>query len=144
MAAFLSYPWQKSLFMTIRQYIFIMTLATALCWVSWGFVIKNVDPFQASALSFVFFYISLLLALVGTISIFVFSLRYFFSRRMQPMFRFVQQSFHEAIVFSVALVTLLYLQGKGLLFGWIGLTFVLLITIGSIFLFINKNHAFRK
>lgn len=118
--------------MTLRQYITTMIFATLLCWVAWGFVIINVDPFEVNALGFVFFYVSFFLALLGTISLIIFFVYRFFASRDLPLFRYVQISFRQALVISVFLVGFLYLQGRGYLNLWngslLGTIFVLFIS----------------
>ena len=104
--------------MNLRQYIITMMFATFLCWVAWGFVIVNVDPFAASVLSFVFFYVSFLLALIGTVSLVIFFVYRLFGSHEIPLFRYVQISFRQAFLLSLSLMGLLYLQGRGLLNIW--------------------------
>jgi len=104
--------------MTLKQYITIMIIASILCWVAWGFVIINIDPFQDTGIGFIFFYISLFFSLLGTISVFAFFVRKLFSREAQPMFRYVKRSFSDSFFISIALILLLFLQSKGYLNWW--------------------------
>ena len=60
--------------MNLRQYLAIMGMATALCWVSWIFVLFNIDPFLDTGLGFFFFYLTFFFALIGSLSIIVFIL----------------------------------------------------------------------
>lgn len=92
-----------------------MLLATILCWVSWIFVIINIDPFGANALSFSFFYGSLFFSLVGTLSIVFFGFYSLFSKDTEPMYKHVQNSFKDGVVISVVLTFMLYLHGRELL-----------------------------
>jgi len=46
--------------MNLKQYLIIMLLGTVFCWISWVFVIINIDPFQDSGIGFTFFYFSYL------------------------------------------------------------------------------------
>lgn len=120
--------------MTLRQYLFIMTFATALCWTAWVFVLYRIDPFTANALSFGFFYSSLFLALLGTISIILFMLYYFFSRTAFPMYRFVQRSFRNAIIVSLSIIFLLVLQGLRVLALWNMIILAILAVIAGVFI----------
>ena len=70
--------------MSLRQYLFVMAFATILCWVSFGMVTANIDPYQGSAIGFGFFYISLFFALIGTITIASFVGYRMFSRSGLP------------------------------------------------------------
>lgn len=95
-----------------------MVFGTVMCWTAWGFVIYNIDPFQDRGAGLAFFYISFFFALLGTISLAAFALRRWFSRLEQPMFRYVQKSFQDALLVSFALILLLYLAGGQYLNWW--------------------------
>lgn len=116
--------------MTLRQYLIIMSLATILCWIAWGLVLINIDPFVANAISFSFFYVSLFLALLGTTSLIAFTIYHFFSRAEKPMFRYVQKSFRYGWLISALLIGILFLQTKRLLNLWnLGLLVAVLILL---------------
>ncbi len=124
--------------MTLKQYLIIMFLATALCFVAGGFVIYNIDPFTDAGTGFTFFYTSIFLALLGLSSIIAFTIRRFFSTSDQPMFKYVQRSFQDALLSAIFLTALLYLQGKGYL-GWWNVGVVLVIAfLFFIFKLTNK------
>jgi len=127
--------------MNLKQYLFIMLFGTVLCWVAWFFVILNVDPFQDNGTGLTFFYVSLALALLGTVSVLSFSLRNYFSRRNLPMFRYVQRSFKDAFVVSVIFVLMLFLQGKGYLNWWNTGVFILALVLGIAFVWTTKHQG---
>jgi hypothetical protein len=104
--------------MTLKQYVIIMIFATCLCWVSWGFVVLNINPFETTTVGFLFFYISLFFALLGTLTLAAFGLFHWFSRQQLPMFQYVQKSFRDGFLLSMVLTTLLYLRGRGWLTLW--------------------------
>jgi len=101
--------------MNLRQYIVTMLFATSLCWVSWVFVLLNVDPFTAPLTGFLFFYGSLLLSVLGTLSIIFFFFYRFFGAKDLPLFRYVQISFRQALFLSIFAVLALFLQGQNYL-----------------------------
>lgn len=111
--------------MTIRQYLFVMGCATILCWIAFGMVVLNVDPFQASVSGFLFFYCSLFLSLLGTTSIAAFARHYFFSKNAEPLFRYVERGFRDGCICSAMLVALLYLQAQSFLNPWNGALLIL-------------------
>lgn len=125
--------------MSLRQYITIMLLATVLCWVSFGFVVMNIDPFDAGYLSFAFFYISAFFSLMGTLSLIIFGFYSIFSGNNEPLYRIVQNSFKDGVILSLVMITLLYLQGNDLLNVWNTLIFTGVLLSLSIFLFFNKK-----
>jgi len=126
--------------MTLRQYFTIMIIGTILCWISWLFVIVNIDPFQASQSAFLFFYLSLFLALVGTISIIAFLIHTYFSNELLPMFKYVQKSFRNACIISSIFILLLYLHVKGLLNVWNFGAFIFIILFFVSF-FASARHS---
>ncbi len=101
--------------MTLKQYLTLMILSTVLCWAAWIFVLVNVDPTQTSAIGFLFFYISFLLAIIGSASLLLFGIYKRVSRGELPMFRLVQKSFRDASAIAVVISALLYLQGRGII-----------------------------
>lgn len=127
--------------MTLRQYIFTMIFATFLCWISWLFVIINIDPYQTTSLGFIFFYVSLFLALLGTISLLTFLSYKLFASRDLPLFRYVQISFKQSLFTTAFLVVFLYLQGRGYLNIWNALIlFTIFILIISFTLSIKHKN----
>lgn len=126
--------------MTLRQYLIIMVIATTICWFSWGVVINNVDPFTSSNTGFLFFYISLFLALVGTVSIIVFFLYNFFSKSGLPLFRYVRKSFSLALFLSSVVILLLYLQSIRFLNFWGVTIFILVIALIISFIISSKQN----
>ena len=115
-----------------------MILGSILCWTAWGIVLVNIDPFQDTGVGFAFFYTSLFFALLGTISVFAFFVRQLFSREALPMFRYVKRSFSDSFFISVALVVLLFLQGKGYLNLWN--TGIFLLALAFILAFSFTQH----
>ena len=116
-----------------------MILATLMCWVAWGFVIVNVDPFTASKLSFLFFYASFFLGLLGTVSVLAFFVYRLIDRGSLPLFRYVQLSFRQALVISLFATIMLYMQGKAWLSLWTGL-----LLLGLFVFFISLTLSLRR
>lgn len=101
--------------MNLRQYLATMIFSTLLCWAAWVFVIVNVDPFQTGLIGFVFFYVSILFALIGTISLLVFGIYRIFGSTDIPLFRHVRMSFRTACILSLLALVGLYLQSLSVL-----------------------------
>ena len=109
-----------------------MALSTAFCWLAWAMVILYINPFQAGILGFLFFYVSLLLALIGTFSLAGFLIRIILIKK-EVISKLVGISFRQAILFAVLIVGLLFLQSKQLLTWWNILLLVLALTILEFF-----------
>ncbi len=103
--------------MTLRQYLILMSLMTALCWAGWAAVVKSFDPLDAGWLGLVLFYAALALALAGTFAIAGLTVRSLMRRR-EPAARFVPVSFRQGALFSVMFVAGLALQSRALLAWW--------------------------
>lgn len=129
--------------MSLRQYIIIMIFATILCWVSLGFVVVNIDPFDANYLGFIFFFVSVFFSLVGTLSLLAFAF-YSIFKKNEPLYRIVRNSFKDSVVWSGIFTVLLFLQGKDLLNIWNTLIFIGILVSLSIFMFFNKKIAVSR
>ncbi len=99
--------------MTLRQYLVMMLATSLLCWAAFVFVMFNVNPFEDAAIGFVFFYLSLFMALFGTLSLCVFAAYHLLARGGVPMYRMVQKSFRASCVLSGAATASLFLAGRG-------------------------------
>ncbi len=119
--------------MNLRYYLATMALATTLCWLSWIYVLINVDPFETSWVGLGFFFVSLFLASVGTWSLILFGLYYYWYRADWPLFRYVQKSFRDAAWLALGGTALLWLQGEGYLTWVSGLTLVGVFILASAF-----------
>lgn len=128
--------------MNLRQYIFTMLFATTLCWVAWFFVIVNIDPFETNMLGFSFFYISLFLSLLGTISLIIFLCYRLFASRDLPLFRYVQISFRQSLFISSFVIVCLFLQGSNYLNMWIAIVLVSMFVLCISFsLSVKRTHT---
>lgn len=115
--------------MTLRQYLFTMFIATVMCWVAFVFVLINTDPFETNTTGFIFFYISLFLSLIGTISMLAFTLYHIFLRKKVPMYKYVKKSFRDSVIISISLISLLYLQSLGFLNIWMFIGFLVILAL---------------
>lgn len=127
--------------MSLRQYLFLMTLGTAICWGAWFFVILKIDPLAVGNLSFVFFYATLFLALVGTFSVFGFALRRMVIKNDEIIFRHVKRTFRQGIFIASAVTILLLLLQKDLLTWWNGALVIIFFLIVEGIIFTNRRYS---
>jgi hypothetical protein len=113
--------------MTLRQYLILMSFGAILCWGIWFLVLFYIDPNTANILSFIFFYLSLFLALAGSLSVLGLALRKKISKE-EVVFRMVTVSFRQATMLSFLVVGSLLLQSKNLL-NWWNIIFLVLAVI---------------
>ena len=95
-----------------------MLFATTLCWLSLGIIIAETDPFTSGRLVFAFFYASLFLSFVGTISLVHLVIMVFIFRRHEPLFRIVGKTFKGGLIGASVLTGVIFLQGLALLTAW--------------------------
>ncbi|PIY78796.1 MAG: hypothetical protein COY82_00570 [Parcubacteria group bacterium CG_4_10_14_0_8_um_filter_35_7] len=124
--------------MTLKSYLILMTISTFFCWLAWGVVLFFIDPTQAGFIGLLFFYLSLFLALTGTISLIGFFLRTLILKN-EIVFRHVIISFRQAVFFSMVIVGSLFLESKDL-FTWWNITFLVLFLTVLEFFFISQRR----
>jgi hypothetical protein len=98
--------------MTLKQYLFLMFLSTAVLWFGWFMIVISVDPMSANLLSFFVFYLTLGLSLCGTVSIIGVLVRSY-ARRHDPPARHVADAFRQSILLSALFTIGLLLQARG-------------------------------
>jgi hypothetical protein len=128
--------------MTLKQYLGTIIFTTAICWVAWFFILFNVDPFTADLFGFVLFYISLLLALIGSISVVYFIFYLKFQMEIYPTYQLVRRSFKNACIFAGIVLLLLVLQGLNLL-NWWNLPILAVIFVSIIYYNQKSNQSFK-
>ena len=110
--------------MTLKVYIIIMSIATIICWLSWGFIVFTVDPEITNWIGFLLFYLSLFLALTGTAALVGFFVR-FIALKHKLVFKSVREAFRQSFMFAFLIVASLYLISVDL-FTWLNLGLLIL------------------
>jgi hypothetical protein len=103
--------------MTLKMYLLIMSIASALSWAFFFFVIFSVNAFTTNWVGFALFYASLFISLIGTITLLGFVLRFTVLRK-ELVFRLVSAAFRQSFLFSFLVISILFLLSKDL-FTWI-------------------------
>lgn len=104
--------------MNAKNYSLIMGVATIIAWVGFFTIIFNFDPQEANWIIFVLFYLSLFLAVSGTLSIIGFFARILLLRKRSILRYLVAESFRQATIVAAALVVTLILQSVRILTWW--------------------------
>jgi hypothetical protein len=113
--------------MNFRQFIIVMSIATLAVWMIWMFVLTTIDPTITGGPGFIFFYLTLGVAFMGTFTILGCAMRRLF-RRKEMIYRQVAVSFRQAILLAMLMIAALFLFGKGLFTLW---NMVILVTAFS-------------
>lgn len=104
--------------MTLKQYLFLMSLGSILCWSAWILVVNSVNPDSAGWWGITFFYLSLSLAITGTFSVAGFLLRRALIKNDELVFRHVRRTFRQSITLSLLTIMILIFQAAGWLKWW--------------------------
>ncbi|MDZ7798553.1 MAG: hypothetical protein U5L76_02950 [Patescibacteria group bacterium] len=122
--------------MSLKKYLLFMGISTVICWLSFLSVIFNISP-ESGFLAFLLFYISLFLSLLGTFFIIGFLIRALINKKV-PLFRHLNISFRQSILFTVLIIGSLALQASNLLRWWNLLFFLLFLIILEFFFSIKR------
>lgn len=109
-----------------------IAFSTLLAAFSLGSIINFTDPFASSRLTFVFFYLSFFLVVLGFFTIIGLGLRQWLGHKVYVLD--LGNSFRQAMLISVLITASLLLQSKSLLFWWVEASLVLFLLFVEIFL----------
>lgn len=119
--------------MTYKQYLFWMIFATALSWFGLASVVRMIDPMSSGFIGYLFFYLVLSFALIGTLAIIGLTVRAAFRPR-EAVARHVATSFRQSILLSFLAIGTLLLHGQSILNWWTTLLFIGTLTVAEFFL----------
>lgn len=105
--------------MPFSAYIWFMGVGSLLAWGSWFIVIFQVNPDEAGFVGLVLFYLTLLIALVGTFTLFGIFFRAYIKKRHHVLSREVKIAFRHALFLSVMAVACLALSVHSWLRWWV-------------------------
>ena len=97
--------------MTFKDYLVVMALTTVAAWIAWIVVLVGIDPSSAGTLAYVFFYSTLAIALVGTLSTSGAAIRVW-ARREELVPRHVSRSLRQAVLVSALVLACYQRQGS--------------------------------
>lgn len=118
--------------MSLRKYLLIMGLGSLFCWLALVVIVFKIDPYNAGFIGLFSFYLILFLALVGTLSLVGFFIRFIFLRKM-VLFRHIGVTLRQAVLFSVLVAVSLMLQSNQLFTWWNALLLILSFTLLEFF-----------
>lgn len=129
--------------MTLKKYLILMVFATLVCWFSFVFVLRTIDPEITNFLGFLFFYATLFLASSGTAAVLGFLVR-FLALKQKLVFSAVQVAFRQAFLFGLLIVACLILLSNSL-FNWLNLGLIILaLLLLEIFLINYHKNIYEK
>jgi len=110
--------------MSFRAYIILMIVGTLVAWLGWSVVVWSVDPQQAGGLGFGMFFLTLLMGLIGTITLFGLLVRLVIMKRRELIIREVKTSFRHAVLLSAVSTVSLIFSAQGWLSWWVLIVFI--------------------
>ena len=117
-----------------------MGIGTALAWIAWLFVLQTMNPVEAGLTAFIFFYFTLFLSLVGTLSMLELIFRVGI-RRDAMITREVRVSVRHAILLALGGSTALWLSSnRALSWYWILLLIICMSVVEYLFLAVQTSR----
>jgi len=124
--------------MTFKQFLSVMIVGTILAWTAWTINLFTTDPTQTSILGFMFFYITLFIALVGSLSILGSGIRVLIIRP-DVISRQVYVAFRHSILFALLIIGCLILISFDVLRWWSILLFMIVLVCTELFFLTSKS-----
>ena len=115
-----------------------MSIGTTGAWLAWMISLFNIDPVETALIGFLFFYLTLLVALIGTFAIIGVALRVAI-KKPSVISRSVMISFRQAVWFSVLIIGALILISQDILYWWSILLFVMVLSLFELFFWTTKR-----
>ena len=128
--------------MTFRQYLTIMGMASVTAWVTWLIVLMAINPVKAGSVAMILFYLTLSIALVGTLSILGTGFRVW-TKKNTPIFRHASKAFRHSILLTFLIIAGLILLAKSLFTWWLVSFLVLLLALIEL-TFISYNNPSQQ
>ena len=119
--------------MTLKSYLVVMSLLTALAWTFFLFVASLVDPFATNQLGFILFYLALFAALSGVFFLIGFLVR-FVALKKELEFNLVRNAFRQSFLLSLLVVSLLILKSREMLSSFNLALLIIIFSILELFL----------
>lgn len=102
--------------MNLKQFLTLMIIGTLLCWAMFLLVIFNMPP-ENGYMPLIFFYLSLFLALVGSLAIAGLGTRMLILKN-GIVFKEVKNSFRQSLLLSILIISALFLESRNSLAWW--------------------------
>ncbi|MCH7492878.1 hypothetical protein IID19_04830 [Patescibacteria group bacterium] len=123
--------------MSLKKYLLFMTSATLISWIAWLVVLFYINPVESGVIGFVFFYVSMFFALIGTFSLIGFFGRVWFTK--EPIiFRHLGISTRQSLWFAILIVGTLLLQSADLYRWWSISLLIIFLTLLEFFFLSRK------
>lgn len=124
--------------MTFSQYLTVMLVGTLGAWAAWLITLFTIDQTGTTIIGFLFFYLTLCIALVGSLAIIGSGLRVLF-KRPDVISRQVYIAFRHSILFGLLIIGALILVSFDVLRWWSIVLLIFVLTFIEIFFLTAKR-----
>lgn len=125
--------------MSIGRFLFILGLATGLCWLAWFAVLFLMNPSEGSSVALILFYINLCFSLLGTFLLIGYVMRGLTNQTEMP-YKHVKTASRQAVLFAFLIILALLLQSHRYLTWWNLLILVALLGFVELFFISYKKY----
>lgn len=124
--------------MNLSKFLIILGISTGICWIAFLAVIFFINPIEVGWLAFVFFYVSLTFALIGSFSLLGILVRWL-RHQDELVYKQMNIASRQSLLFTFLIVFALILQSGRYLTWWNLLILVALAVCVEIFFISYKK-----
>ena len=103
--------------MNLYKYLIVLSICTLVAWLAWFLVLLLMNPFSGTILTLILFYITLALALIGTISVVGYIFRAFI-KHDELAYKHVNVASRQSVLLTLLVIITLVLQSFRVLMWW--------------------------
>ncbi|MBD3281546.1 hypothetical protein GF391_02255 [Candidatus Uhrbacteria bacterium] len=129
--------------MSFKWYAILMGFGTGLAWIGWIIILNITNPDEAGFLGLVFFFVTLFLALVGTLSMLGLLYRIGIRKRTDMVMREVRVAFRHSILLSFIAILALWFSSQEWL-RWYTVVGFLMLVVAVEYVFLVFIDAERR
>lgn len=124
--------------MSLKYYLILIGVSTTICWLGFLFILFFINPVITGWLSFVLFYLSLFLSLVGSFSLIGFTLRFLFKKH-DIVYKQMNIASRQSILLAFLVIIVLLLQSQRFLYWWSLMILVIIFSLLELFFISYKK-----
>ncbi len=124
--------------MTFKHYLIVMAIGTLGAWIAWTVTLVSINPIETSMIGFIFFYLTLFVALVGSFSIIGAGLRVLI-KKPDVISRQVSIAFRHGLLFGSLIIGSLILLSQDILYWWSMTLFIAVMALVEIFFLTSRR-----
>ena len=124
--------------MTLKTYLTTISICTGICWIVFLTVLGTVNPLETKIWGLLIFYITLLIALIGSFSLIGFVIRCVFNKQ-EIWYKTLNIASRQALILSVLVIVALIFQSFRYLYWWNLIILVIIAFFVELFVLAQKR-----